>query len=125
MDDIHREFMILLGRLDGASGNSLMPALDALFAHTVAHFEQENVWMEATGFPPMHCHRGEHERVLEVLHEVRKLAAAGDDGIVRTLVRELPLWFEHHVATMDAMLAQHIASCAYPAQTTLPALAAA
>lgn len=125
MDDIHREFMQLLARLDDASASAALTVLDELVAHTEAHFAQEDVWMEASDFPPLHCHRGEHERVLEVLREVRRLAAAGDAGIVRTLVRELPVWFEHHASTMDTMLAEHIARTSYDAQTTLPELAEA
>lgn len=125
MDDIHREFMQLLARLDDASASAALPVLDELVAHTEAHFAQEDVWMEASDFPPLHCHRGEHERVLEVLREVRRLAASGDAGIVRTLVRELPVWFEHHASTMDTMLAEHIARTAYDARTTLPELAEA
>ena len=84
MDDIHRELMQLLARLDDASASAAVTVLDELVAHTEAHFAQEDVWMEASDFPPLHCHRGEHERVLEVLREVRRLAAAGDAGIVRT-----------------------------------------
>ena len=125
MDDIHREFMQLLARLDDASASAALTVLDELVAHTEAHFAQEDVWMEASDFPPLHCHRGEHERVLEVLREVRRLAAAGDAGIVLTLVRELPVWFEHHASTMDTMLAGHIARTGYDARTTLPELAEA
>ena len=122
MDDIHREFMQLLARLDDASASAALTVLDELVAHTEAHFAQEDVWMEASDFPPLHCHRGEHERVLEVLREVRRLAAAGDAGIVRTLVRELPQWFEHHASTMDTVLAEHIAATGYIAETTLDGL---
>lgn len=125
LDGIHREFMQLLARLDDADASVALPLLDQLLAHTEAHFAQEDAWMEASGFPPLHCHRGEHERVLEVLREVRGLAAAGDSGIVRTLVRELPVWFEHHASTMDTMLAEHIVRSGYDAQTTLPELAEA
>lgn len=122
MDDIHHEFMRLLAALDDAPDTGQLPVLDALLAHTEAHFAQEDVWMDASDFPPMHCHRGEHERVLEVLREVRRLAAGGDHGIVRTLVRELPQWFEHHASTMDTMLAEHIAATGYIAETTLDGL---
>lgn len=120
MDTIHREFMELLARLDDAAEADALPLLDALIAHTEAHFRQEDVWMLDVDFPPLHCHRGEHERVLEVLREVQRLAAAGDHGIVRTLVRELPQWFEHHAATMDAMLAEFIAQQGYVARETVP-----
>ncbi|WP_018411424.1 hemerythrin domain-containing protein [Methyloversatilis thermotolerans] len=122
MDDIHHEFMHLMARLDDAGRDDMMACLDALIEHTEAHFAQEQQWMEESGFPPVHCHHGEHERVLEVVREVRRLAAAGDHGIVRSLVRELPQWFAHHAATMDAMLAEHIARSGYIARATLERL---
>lgn len=125
MDDTHREFARLVDRLDEGAPGDMLARLDALVDHTVAHFAQEDVWMEESGFPPLYCHRGEHERVLEVLREVRQLAAAGDSGIVRTLVRELPGWFAHHAATMDAALAEHIERAAYVARAIPAALPAA
>lgn len=124
MDRIHREFMDLLARLEDSTDADAPAVLDELIAHTEAHFTQEDVWMLDIDFPPRHCHRGEHERVLEVLREVRGLAAAGDHGIVRTLGRELPLWFEHHAATMDAMLAEFIAREGYVARESVPRPAA-
>ncbi len=115
MDDTHREFALLLNRLDESTPETSLDLLDELLRHTVAHFAQEDVWMEESDFPPLYCHRGEHERVLEVLRQVRSMAAAGDAAIVRTLVREFPLWFANHAVTMDAMLAEHIGREGYTA----------
>ncbi len=116
MDDTHREFIDLLNRLADCPPAEALERFDALLDHTVAHFWQEDVWMDKSDFPPLYCHRGEHERVLDVLREVRRLIAAGDDGIVVTLLRELPLWFDNHAATMDAALAGHIERTGFAAE---------
>lgn len=77
MDDTHREFVSLLNRVGGASDDDLLGALDNFIAHTEAHFAQEDRWMQAIAFPPLHCHQGEHANVLEVVREVRKRVADG------------------------------------------------
>ena len=38
--------------------------------------------------------------------EVRRRVALGELDLAERLAEEMPLWFEHHVDTMDNMLAQ-------------------
>ncbi len=102
MDDTHREFAALLNEFDDVPPEEMVNRLDALIRHTEIHFAQEHAWMQASGFPPLHCHRSEHERVLEVLREVRRRVMAGNTSIMQSLLNELPMWFAHHAATMDA-----------------------
>lgn len=116
MDDTHREFAALVNEFHDVPAEDVTARLEALIRHTEAHFAQEDVWMEASGFPPLHCHRNEHERVLEVLCEVRRRVLAGDASIVKSLLNELPPWFAHHAATMDAALASHIRQTGYEAR---------
>ncbi|MCC7547101.1 MAG: hemerythrin domain-containing protein [Burkholderiales bacterium] len=107
MDDTHREFVDQLNALGEASDDEMLDRLDAFYAHTVAHFEQENEWMRAIAFPPAHCHTAEHEGVLEVMREVRRhLVEKQNYNVGRVLAREIADWFRGHAATMDAMLAQ-------------------
>lgn len=108
MDDTHREFVNLVNELYACPDEALPEKLRAFVAHTVAHFEQENAWMQASGFPPIGCHMGEHERVLAVCTRVLEMVDAGDVGVGRRLIEELPGWFEHHAATMDDALAYYI-----------------
>ncbi|HNQ75604.1 MAG TPA: cation-binding hemerythrin HHE, partial [Pseudothauera hydrothermalis] len=72
----------------------------------MAHFDQENRWMEKVNFPG--CHRAEHDRVLAVMRDVRDRAAKGDLFLGRRLVEELPAWLDNHVNGMDAALAFHL-----------------
>lgn len=120
MDDTHREFVECYNALASAPPDLFLDAYDRFIEHTVAHFEQENRWMEAVGFPG--CHRAEHERVLEVVRDVRKHVESGDAFLGRRLVEELPGWFANHAGGMDAALAQYLNAVNFDFVTgTLPA----
>ncbi|MGL1832462.1 hemerythrin domain-containing protein [Rhodocyclaceae bacterium SMB388] len=106
MDATHREFVECYQALAAADATSFLAAYDRFIEHTVAHFEQENRWMEAVNFPG--CHRAEHDRVLAVIRDVRKRVEAGDMFLGRRLVEELPAWFENHAVGMDAALAHYL-----------------
>ena len=66
--------------------------------------------MREHGFPPAACHQREHDTVLEVMSEVRRRVEMGEADLGQRLAEEMPLWFEHHVDTMDNMLAQFMAN---------------
>jgi hemerythrin len=108
MDATHREFIACVNALHDAPDADMLSALDALLAHTVEHFEQENRWMTQLAFPPAHCHVPEHEGILQITREVRGMIAEGKYEIGRVLAKELAPWFVNHAATMDNMLAAFI-----------------
>jgi len=105
MDATHREFVAQLGALHDAPAGDFIVLLDTFIAHTVEHFEQEKRWMAAMNFPPMHCHVQEHDGVLGIMREVRRMVTEGKPHVGRVLTKELAPWFENHAATMDATLA--------------------
>ena len=106
MDATHEEFVSLCAALLSDNPATYLTRLDALIAHSVIHFAQEDQWMVAHDFPPAGCHQREHTAVLELMSEVRARVAAGDEELGPRLAEELPHWFEHHVDTMDNMLAR-------------------
>lgn len=108
MDKTHQEFVDLLNRVADAGGAALVRELDALIAHTEAHFAQEQQWMEAAAFPPLHCHVREHEGVLEITREVRKRVAEGETHLGGVLAKAVAEWFTHHAASMDLILAMFL-----------------
>lgn len=108
MDAIHREFLTLCAALAAAESGVYLEHLDALIAHTVLHFEQENQWMQTHDFPSAGCHRREHDAVLGVMRDVRECTLQGDVEVGVRLAQELPNWFVHHVDTMDGALAQFL-----------------
>lgn len=117
MDETHQEFVELCAALSEDNPATFLQRLDALIEHSVAHFEQENTWMAETDFPPKGCHEQEHNAVLEIMREVRQRFEAGDSELGTRLAEELPHWFEHHVDTMDNMLARHMAALQKEAST--------
>lgn len=115
MDETHREFVAMLSGLESCPEGEFLDRLERFAAHTVAHFDQENAWMHASGFPPIRCHVSEHERVLRVIFDVLSQVRTGDLELGRRLIAELPHWFEHHAATMDWALAGYIRTTGYRA----------
>jgi len=113
MDETHREFVDQLNRVSAASEDALLAAIDGFVAHTEAHFGQEEQWMEEIAFPPRGCHRGEHEKVLETVREVRGRVAAGDAELGRKLAEALAEWFPQHALSMDAVLAMYMTQIDY------------
>ena len=112
MDQTHVEFVQLLGATEGALHTSREDGLlcyEALVEHTVGHFGQEDRWMAATGFAPENCHAFQHAQVLELMHEVTRLAKEkGDFGPLERVLPELGKWFTVHAQSMDAALASHL-----------------
>lgn len=106
MDETHQEFVQLCAALAEDNPSTFVQRLDALIEHSIRHFDQENVWMTETAFPPAACHKQEHDAVLEVMQEVRRRVTSGEADLAARLAEELPHWFEHHVDTMDNMLAR-------------------
>jgi hemerythrin-like metal-binding protein len=117
MDSSHIEFVERLAGLEAAldaAPDQLPPAFDALLAHTVAHFEQEERWMAAIGFASENGHAVQHQHVLDVLHEVKVvIGITGDVQILRRLVSELAAWFTAHAQMMDSVLAQAMNACGF------------
>lgn len=105
MDETHHEFIAEINHMLAVPDDEMLAAVDQFIDHTVAHFEQERVWMENTNFPPKGCHIGEHDRVLAIVQQVRQMVAGGDYAIGRRLAEELVPWFNQHAQTMDAALA--------------------
>ena len=65
MDQVHQEFVDIVGRMQQADEAALPLLLDEFAAHAKAHFDTENAWMIATDFPARDCHIDEHAAVLK------------------------------------------------------------
>jgi hemerythrin-like metal-binding protein len=108
MDATHEEFVELLNRLADAPDDRMLAVIDEFIAHTVAHFAQEQRWMEQMQFPPLRCHVEEHESVMQIAREVRRRVAAGEMRFGRVLAEAVAEWFANHAASMDAVLALYM-----------------
>jgi hemerythrin-like metal-binding protein len=121
MDDTHREFVDALAALEasiGATAAASAPALDALVAHTEAHFAQEERWMAELGFESENCHSMQHGSVLQLLREVqRRQTESHDPEMLTRLVEALAEWFPAHAQMMDAALAETMTHFGFDPET--------
>ena len=104
MDQVHQEFVDIVGRMQRADEAELPALLDEFAVHAKAHFDAENAWMVETDFPARDCHIDEHAAVMKSVHEVRELVAAGNVTICRSLIDELARWFPGHADYLDSAL---------------------
>ena len=104
MDDLHREFVDVVGRLQLAPNDEIEPLLDALLAHARQHFGEEDEWMLSTAFPPRECHMKEHAAVLASIEQIRSQAAMGIYVFCRPFADELASWFPAHADQLDSAL---------------------
>jgi hemerythrin len=118
MDATHAEFVACVAALQTAEDAQLVDCLEAFAAHAVAHFAQEEGWMQTTGFPAAQCHMDEHAAVLASVREVQCLLADADNGpgrfrIVRDLTAALVRWFPGHADYLDAALSHWMSKRAH------------
>jgi len=105
MDETHEEFVQLIGECQLALDDELPSLMEKLENHALAHFQEEDRWMEETSFPPRECHMEQHEAVLTSIREVRDLLASGHIDVARSLVEALASWFPNHATHLDSALA--------------------
>lgn len=110
MDRTHREFVELLAAVEQAPDDQLFGAWDELIEHTDIHFAREDRWMQDTGFSMPNCHSAQHAMVMKLMNEGAQLKRM---DIIRTMARELAMWFPEHARNMDAALADHLKSVGY------------
>ena len=105
MDDTHKEFVEHLDALIGSEDADFCARLEAFERHAIAHFGEEDAWMERTDFPPKGCHIDEHAAVLKSVREVLELVRQGDVAEGRRLAKALADWFPGHAFHLDSALA--------------------
>ena len=105
LDDMHREFVEVVGALQVADDADLPAALARVTEHLVAHFEQEDRWMHSTAYPATECHVNEHAAVLATARAMPTLLAEQGAHVVRRFAQELASWFPGHADYLDAPLA--------------------
>jgi hemerythrin-like metal-binding protein len=109
MDRTHVEFIEQINALADllADGGDGLPGLDALIAHTDAHFAMEDAQMAELGYAPENCHTRQHAMVLELMREVRRhVTDKLDTDPLQRLMPALAEWFPQHVEGMDAPLVE-------------------
>jgi hemerythrin len=87
-----------------AADEAAFPAAYRAFCrHLAEHFAEEERLMRAAGFPPHRIHAAEHRSALAACEKALARGQARD-----FLEAQFPLWFRHHLATMDRVTARFL-----------------
>lgn len=108
IDELHREFQMLLDRLIDCEDADYGQHLLELHEHLLRHCGAEEEWMRQERYEGYGRHKQEHEKLLEALSEVRRRFDAGDLESVQAFSNDLLPWFAIHAQTMDAPLAHFL-----------------
>jgi len=125
-DATHQEFIEQLNAIATCDAAQKLPLYQALLAHTVEHFAQEERWMLANGVSAGFCHFSQHNSVLEVMKEVERRALGGEAGLIDQMLEALVEWFPQHAQSMDAGLVSYLREKGFDTATeTFQAVASA
>lgn len=115
MDETHREFVEIVGRLLQCNKSNAGSLLESLETHIVAHFELERTLMASTDFPAAACHNDEHDAVLGSLKGVRERLASSKAKFhdVRIFAEHLAEWFPGHADYLDSALSAWVSKKLY------------
>lgn len=106
LDRDHRFLVTLIDRLasmdDLGDASEIEHVLDELVRYTEEHFEREEEYMEATGYPDLVHHRLLHENMVKKIDELRVQFFLGDkEHIGHQTLDFLIHWLHNHVLGED------------------------
>ncbi len=119
MNATHEEEIALINGLDDLisaklAGEdveaALAEAIEAFRQHVEQHFANEEALMQQFNFPVFPIHKGEHDRVRQLVHSIcdNWQDSAGFEDFVEFIRVELPDWLNEHVSTMDMVTAHFL-----------------
>jgi len=108
IDALHEEFAKLVRALLHAYDEEVGAALQAVHAHTLQQFADEERWIQETGFPTFGYHADEHAAVLASMSCVSRKVASGDTQAGRVFAHALIRWHAGHAKHLDSRLARWI-----------------
>lgn len=117
MDADHKELAGLFNRLRDAAENAHGKAacakvLDAIIAHTKAHFELEQRLMTRRRYPKTEQHAAEHAMLIRQALDFRQRFAADSAAASSDLMRFAEVWLAFHILFSDKELAAFLTRAA-------------
>jgi hemerythrin-like metal-binding protein len=113
MDDDHRQLVAIANTIDEVASRprldevELAAAIAQLKSKTREHFEREEVYMAAAGFPELEAHRAEHTALLAALDKLVVAATTGQ-YISQNLRHYMAIWLFEHIDKADMNYAAHV-----------------
>ena len=80
--------------------------LDFLLSYTVVHFETEEIWMRAHGYPSIDLHVADHAELTDKVRDLKRRLEAGEHPTIEVAVF-LADWLKHHIDTRDMDFIRH------------------
>ena len=114
MDASHQELFNEIQRLADATDQEFAATFAAFVVKVEQDFNQEESWMEEIEFREIKPHLEEHARVLSALHHAAPHVVGGNLTAGREIIRLMPQWFLHHLATQDKPLALALQMASIP-----------
>lgn len=111
IDDDHQQIIAAMNDLHAAC-EAKSPrarqaeAFDRLLRVTIAHFKDEEAYMEKIGYPDLRKHRHMHQHLLERLDFFHKEFKAGGE-LGAELFMFLKMWLKSHICGIDTQYARH------------------
>jgi hemerythrin len=80
--------------------------LDFLLSYTAVHFETEEIWMQAHGYPSIDLHVADHAELTDKVRDLNRRFVAGEQPIIEVAIF-LADWLKHHIDTRDMDFIRH------------------
>ncbi len=80
---------------------------EQLAQYTAAHFDGEQILMEASGYGDLGEHRDEHRAMLVHIQEIRDLLRSGEYDLALPMALDLLAGLGSHIASSDRRFAEH------------------
>jgi hemerythrin len=105
LDAQHQALFAAVNRLTesfraGASQEEVQACLTFLVQYTVDHFETEEQFMRAEGYPELEPHRQEHQRLMAQVHTLQSRFEQGETLSIDVAIF-LADWLTHHIEETD------------------------
>lgn len=106
IDAQHKRLFALVNELDTAiclqSGSAVVPRLlGDLLAYTREHFAHEEQLMSTYGFPGYEKHKGEHDRFVARVEQLRAELPGRDPASPERVMGTLEEWLRYHMLETD------------------------
>jgi len=109
IDEQHQRFFEIINELDDAmmsggrraSQRAMTESIQALEEYAVFHFDDEERYMEALGYPDQVVHHQEHARLVDRIGQYRYKTATGKIVLNSELVKTMANWITGHIMNSD------------------------
>ena len=106
IDTQHKQLIALINRLfdalsTGKGDKALAPILTELIVYTKTHFAYEERLFTQHGYPELHQHKAEHDKLAAQVLDIQKQMQEGKVGLSVSTMSFLKEWLSNHIVGTD------------------------